>query len=150
MRRLPALIRLLPLTALLLAIPARADSVVVVAHPQTPPLDHATICRAFLGKIIEVGGTPIIPVNLPPGTPGRNAFMALVMDQSDEKYIDYWTVRRYIGKGAPPREFASAGDALAFISRTPGAVGYAADEVVSGHAGENAVSHRLVIVLARP
>lgn len=142
MHGLLALVRLLPLTAWLLAAPAQAEGVMVVAHPRTPPLDAQTISRAFLGKIIEVGGTPIIPVNLPSGTPGRIAFMTLVMDQSDEKYIDYWTVRRYIGKGAPPREFASTPDALAFIARTPGAIGYVADDSVVGFG--------VVIVLARP
>lgn len=33
-------------------------------------------------------------------------------------------VRRYIGKGKPPRELASSTDIIAFVQATPGAIGY--------------------------
>ena len=36
----------------------------------------------------------------------------------------YWTVRRYIGKGAPPREITKSADLIRFVTTTPGAIGY--------------------------
>jgi hypothetical protein len=52
--------------------------------------------------------------------------MEQIMAQDDEKFIAYWTVRRYIGKRSPPREFASLQEQLEFVRSTPGAVGYLA------------------------
>jgi hypothetical protein len=43
-------------------------------------------------------------------------------------------VRRYIGKGSPPREFGSIELQLEFLRNTPGAVGYldASSEIEPG------------------
>lgn len=96
----------------------------VVAHPNTPPVNRGVLQKIFLGKVIEVDGTSVIPVNLAPGDPDRRVFMTRVMEQDDEKFISYWTVRRYIGKGAPPREFSSLPELLDYVRQTPGAIGY--------------------------
>ena len=42
----------------------------------------------------------------------------------EEKYTAYWTVRRYIGKGASPHELTSSADVINFVKSTPGAIGY--------------------------
>jgi len=67
---------------------------------------------------------PVVVVNLASGEPLRERFMANVMREDDEKYIAYWTVRKYVGKGAPPREFRSVAEVIAFVQSTAGAVGY--------------------------
>lgn len=103
------------------AVPAR---LLVVAHPDTPPIDEDTLQRIYLGKVVEVAGRPIIPVNLAKGNAARKQFMEQVLSQDDDKFIAYWTVRRYIGKGSPPREFASADQQLEYLMNTPGAIGY--------------------------
>ena len=50
------------------------------------------------------------------------------------KFLSYWTVRRYIGKGSPPREFASMQEQLEVVRSTPGAVCYLAGgtDVIQG------------------
>jgi ABC-type phosphate transport system substrate-binding protein len=96
----------------------------VVAHPDTPAIDGETLQKIYLGRVVEVGGRPVVPVNLSKGSAVRRAFMEQVMEQDDEKFVAYWTVRRYIGKGSPPREFASVEEQLDFLKKTPGAVGY--------------------------
>ena len=106
---------------------ALRGSLLVVANPDTPALDESTLQRVYLGKVVEVDGRPIIPVNLPKGNVLRRTFMEQVMTNDDEKYIAYWTVRRYIGQGTPPREFATLEQQLEFVRTTPGAVGYADD-----------------------
>ena len=109
-------------------------SVLVVAHADTPPLTEDTLQKVYLGKIVQIDGRPVIPVNLARGSALRNDFMGQVLAQDDDKFIAYWTVRRYIGKGSPPREFASIEEQLQFIRSTPGAVGYVdpSVEVVPG------------------
>src|SRR5262247_155737 len=99
-------------------------SVLVVAHPDTPALDEQTLQKIYLGKIVEVEGRPIIPVNLARGNVMRKHFMERILAQDDDKFIAYWTVRRYIGKGSPPREFASVEQQLEYLRNTPGAIGY--------------------------
>jgi hypothetical protein len=141
----------LPATILLLALPlvvtgainpSPGYSVVVVANVDTPPLNEATLQRVYLGKVVEIDGRPIIPVNLPKGNVLRRTFMEQVLTNDDEKYIAYWTVRRYIGQGTPPREFATVEQQLEFVRTTPGAVGYADESA--------AVKQGLKVLLRKP
>ena len=106
------------------------EGVVVIAHPDTPAITEDTLQKIYLGKVVEVDGRPIVPVNLSKGNILRFAFMQQVMAQDDDKFTAYWTVRRYIGKGSPPREFSSVREQLEFVRVTPGAVGYG--EVAGG------------------
>ena len=103
---------------------APAQVLVVVAHPDTPALNEDTLQKIYLGKVIEVSGRAVIPVNLTKGDVSRKAFMEQVMGQDDEKFVAYWTVRRYIGKGSPPREFGTIKEQLEYVRATPGAIGY--------------------------
>jgi hypothetical protein len=96
----------------------------VVANVDTPVLSEETLQKIYLGKVVEVNGRAVIPVNLTKGNVVRKAFMEQVLTQDDEKFIAYWTVRRYIGKGTPPREFDTIEQQLQFLRATPGAVGY--------------------------
>jgi len=99
----------------------------VVANVDTPPLDEETLQKVYLGKVVEVDGHPIIPVNLAKGNALRDAFMQQYLARDDEKFVAYWTVRRYIGQGTPPREFRTVEEQLAFVRATPGAIGYVDD-----------------------
>jgi hypothetical protein len=105
-----------------------AELLFVVAHVDTPTLNEDTLQKIFLGKIVEVNGRQVIPVNLTKGNALRTAFMEQFLHQDDEKFIAYWTVRRYIGQGTPPREFATVDQQLEFLRKTPGAVGYVDDK----------------------
>ena len=108
--------------ALCLALPAAAD-VVVVGNANLPKLDAETLNKIYTGRVIQVGGVSVVPVNLKPGNKLRGQFLSELLNSDDERYIAYWTVRRYIGKGVPPREMDS-GELLNFIQATPGALGY--------------------------
>ena len=99
-------------------------SVLVVAHADTPSVSEDTLQKIYLGKVVEIDGKPVIPVNLARGNALRKDFMGQVLAQDDDKYIAYWTVRRYIGKGSPPRDFSSVEEQIEYIRTTPGAVGY--------------------------
>jgi ABC-type phosphate transport system substrate-binding protein len=114
------------------ALAADTD-VVVIAHPSVPVLDISTVYRLYTGRAIEVAGNPVTVVNAAPGSSLRDRFLNVYLQQNDEKYRAYWTVRRHIGKGVPPREFKSAAEVLEFVQRTPGAIGYVeAGEVKAG------------------
>jgi ABC-type phosphate transport system substrate-binding protein len=100
------------------------DSVIVIGHAALRALDADTVKRIYTGRVIELGGQDLRPVNLVPGHPLRQRFLASVLGQSEEDYLAYWTVRRYIGKGTPPRELDGTGMVIEYVRRTPGALGY--------------------------
>lgn len=96
----------------------------VIGHPGLPRLDAATLQRLYTGRAIEVAGQPVTVVNLPAGSALRQRFLAVFLATDEDRYRAYWTVRRHVGKGAPPRELDSAGAVMDFVAGTPGAIGY--------------------------
>lgn len=103
----------------------QADSgVVVVGHAALPRIDAALVQRLFTGRAIEVGVQLATPVHLRGGHPLRQRFLAGFLQTDEDRYRAYWTVRRHVGKGAPPREVDSVAELLEFVARTPGALGY--------------------------
>ncbi|MBI5259463.1 MAG: hypothetical protein HY855_23380 [Burkholderiales bacterium] len=104
--------------------PARAEDTLVVIANSALKLDAEALKRVYTGRLVELDNLALRPVNLAPGHALRRRFLAAVMQQSEEDYLAYWTVRRYIGKGVPPRDLASPADVVDFVQRTPGAIGY--------------------------
>ena len=100
------------------------ERVVVIGHPTVKRLDGPTVARIYTGRVIEVDGVSITAVNANAGTSLRNRFLQVFLGQDEEKYTAYWTVRRYIGKGASPRELSKTSDIIRFVTSTPGAIGY--------------------------
>jgi ABC-type phosphate transport system substrate-binding protein len=101
-----------------------AGEIVVIGNSNVPKMDMVTIQKIYTGKFISVAGINITPIGAKPGTAARNRFLQDFLNQDEEKYTAYWTVRRYIGKGAPPAELSNAEDVIRYVQNTPGAVGY--------------------------
>ncbi|MEI7670945.1 MAG: hypothetical protein WCK00_02410 [Deltaproteobacteria bacterium] len=108
----------------LLVAKALAGDIVVIGNSNVPKMDTTTIQKIYTGKFISVSGVSVKPVGEKPGTPARNRFLKEFLDQDEEKFTAYWTVRRYIGKGTPPVELANAAAVISYVLSTPGAVGY--------------------------
>lgn len=128
-----ALHRLLAVLVLLVATlwpgqAARAadEGFVVIGHPGIPRVDVATLQRLYTGRAIEVGNLAVTVLNAAPGNPVRDRFLAAVVGMDSERYAAYWTVRRHVGKGVPPREVRSAAELAELVLSTPGAIGYLA------------------------
>jgi ABC-type phosphate transport system substrate-binding protein len=100
------------------------EALVLIGHPTVPRIDLPTAQRLYTGRAVEVGGVAVVVLNAAPGSRLRERFMAAVLNQDDDKYVAYWTVRKHIGKGTPPREMRSAAEVIDFVQSTPGAVGY--------------------------
>ena len=97
---------------------------VLIGSPGLPHIDASTVARLYTGRTIEVGGQPVSVVNAPAGSALRQRFLAVFVQQDDDQYRAYWTVRRHVGKGVPPRELATSTDVIAYVLANPGAVGY--------------------------
>lgn len=110
----------------LLITPAQSEQsdIVIIGSPDLPKMDVETIAKIYTGKIISVNGISVKPLNMKSGTAIRNRFLQIFLNQNDEDYIAYWAVRRYIGRGTPPKESDSSADVIRFVQSTPGAIGY--------------------------
>ncbi len=100
--------------------------VVVIAHQSVPKMDIKTVGKVFTGKIITVSGAAISAVNQK-NQNVKNKFLQNFVGLDEEKYIAYWTVRKYIGKGVPPKELSSSEEVIRYVQATPGAIGYIDD-----------------------
>jgi hypothetical protein len=118
------ILRLLPLFLWLFARHAWSQNIAVIGHAALPKIDAVTVQKVYTGKIVEISGQPITVINLVPGHALRNRFLATFLDQDEEKYAAYWTVRRFIGKGTPPKELASSAEMVEFVQSHSGAIGY--------------------------
>ncbi|MBS4095658.1 MAG: hypothetical protein KGZ83_02330 [Sulfuricella sp.] len=103
---------------------AYGGDIVVIGNGNVPKMDSATIQKIYTGKLISVSGVSVVPVGVKPGMAARNRFLQDFLNQDEEKFTAYWTVRRYIGKGVPPAEMASTAEVISHVQATPGAVGY--------------------------
>ena len=118
-------IRMLLVVLACVACEANATGhVVVIGHAGLGKLDVATLEKIYMGKVIEVNGIPVTAINANSGSDLRNRFLHTYLNRDEDGYTAYWTVRRYIGKGAPPREFSNSADVIDFIKSTTGAIGY--------------------------
>lgn len=123
----PFLVLALLLAGLLGGGPARADErdgVVLIGHAGVPRIDAATAQKLYTGRAVELGGVAVSVFNAPAGSKARERFMATVLAMDDDKYVAYWTVRRHVGKGTPPREFRSAAELIEHVQTHPGSIGY--------------------------
>lgn len=101
-----------------------AGGVVVIGHTGLGHLDAATLQKIYTGKVIELDGVAVTAINAHAGSELRNRFLRAFLNQDEDRYTAYWTVRRYIGKGASPREMPTSTDVINFVKTTPGAIGY--------------------------
>jgi len=123
----PFLLLALLLAGLLGGGLARADErdgVVLIGHAGVPRIDAATAQKLYTGRAVELGGMTVNVFNAPAGSKARERFMASVMAMDDDKYVAYWTVRKHVGKGTPPREFRSAAELIEHVQAHPGSIGY--------------------------
>lgn len=111
-----------------------AQSVVVVGHAGVRKLDSGTVLRIYTGRTVEVDGSAVTAINAPTGSPVRSRFLQNCLRQDEDRYTAHWTVRKYIGKGASPREIPRSADVLTFVSSTPGAIGYVDESDIDARA----------------
>jgi ABC-type phosphate transport system, periplasmic component len=105
---------------------ASSLKLVVITASVAPRLsfDRYTLRNVFLEKIfVDKDGRRLIPVNLPAGSPLREAFAQEVTHLPDAQQGDYWN-RQYFQGVSPPYVLASQQAVVRFVAVTPGAVGY--------------------------
>jgi hypothetical protein len=119
--------------------------VAVIASRHAPhlALDRGVLRNVYLKKVfVDQDGQRLIPVNLPPGAPLRDAFVRAVIHMPDAQLQDYWN-RQYFQGVSPPYVLGSQAAVARFVAETPGALGY----VLPCYAGDGV---RVVLMLSLP
>ena len=89
-------------------------------------LSRETLRNIYLKKIfVDDDGHRLIPVNLPPESPLREAFTRTLIRMPDNRLQDYWN-RQYFQGVSPPYVLGSQQAVVRFVASTPGAIGYVA------------------------
>jgi len=116
--------------SLLLAatFPALAQSVAVIVNPKNASAVSAEqISNIFLGKSNELLG-----IDLPDGSPVRDAFYHKVTGKDGAQLKAYWAKLVFTGKAQPLKELASDADVKKFVAGNPTAIGYIDKAAVDG------------------
>lgn len=111
---------------LIWSIIARADELIIIAHPDVPvaSLSTSELSGIYLLKMtLWGGGGNIVPVNREAASQIRALFTDSVMHQSPNALNAYWNQMHFKGK-TPPLVQESDQSVLAFVQRVPGAIGY--------------------------
>lgn len=75
-------------------------------------------------------GSPVRPLNLPPGTPERAEFDRVVLNMSPDRSAQYWIDRQVRGDEPAPKAIAKADIVARLIPTLAGSIGYVpADKV---------------------
>jgi ABC-type phosphate transport system substrate-binding protein len=75
-------------------------------------------------------GTPIRPLNLPPGSTERVVFDRVVLHLEPDQSAQYWVDRMVRGEEAAPKAIAKADIVLRLVPTLPGAIAYVPEEKV--------------------
>jgi ABC-type phosphate transport system substrate-binding protein len=114
----------------------------VIVHPQNAEqtLERPFLANAFLKKVTRwPNGEVVRPVDLPLASPARRKFSEEVLGRSVSAVRSYWQQLIFSGRDIPPPELDSDAAVIAYVLRTPGAVGYVSGSAALGAAKPVAV-----------
>lgn len=108
------------------AVGAASAEVYVVSSASLPinEIGKLELRSIYKGRLSQVNGHRLTPLNSAPGTTDRDAFLERIMNQNELDYTGYWHVRRYTGQGTPPTEVGNQEELFAALKAQPDGIGY--------------------------
>jgi ABC-type phosphate transport system substrate-binding protein len=103
----------------------------VIVNPQVKGsrMTGAALTQIFLKQAVKWGdGSPVLPVDQSVKSPVRSAFSQRLLERPVMEVQIYWNRRLAEGIMPPPVRTTDQ-DVLAFVARTPGAIGYVSSDV---------------------
>ena len=109
------------------------DIVVIIVHPRrTSQLSLEDVAQIYLKRRrFWDDGSPVVPLNLPSGTPLRERFSRVVLRDSEARLVEYWN-RQYFYGIFPPATLASTEAVRRYVASDPNAIGYLPASEVDG------------------
>jgi ABC-type phosphate transport system substrate-binding protein len=105
------------------------DGFVVIVHPSTSvaELSRRDVSGLFLKRVSHwPSGAEVAAVEPPERSPARDRFCRVVHGKSVAAVKAHWNRMIFAGREVPPIEKDSDAEVVAFVQRTPGAIGYVA------------------------
>lgn len=122
----------------------------VIVHPSKAEvrMSASLLKQIFTRQLLFwPDGTPIVPINFPPGDPLRVVFDRVVLGMSPDRAGEYWIDQMVRARAQPPRKLASAGLALRVVTQLKGAIAYVPASIVTAdvHAAAQIADGKLVV-----
>src|SRR4051794_1439387 len=117
-------------TMCIVAVPAAlAGDVAIIANSsiKASEISESDLRDIFQGEKSSLDSSKAVPVILNKGA-AHQAFLDKHMGKSDAAFRAMWRKQVFTGKGSMPREFESEESLAAYVSSTPGAIGYVSSE----------------------
>jgi PBP superfamily domain len=123
--RAPAAALALAVLLLEFGVPAAAQELVVIVHPErSDAITLDQLAQIYLKKRRHWrGGEGIVPVNREAESREREAFARQVFSETAQQLSVYWNRQYFLGV-LPPATLASDRAVLAFVAREQRAIGY--------------------------
>lgn len=104
---------------------AQTAAPVLIANTSVPdhPISKTEVQNIFLGKVTKIDETKVTFVILKSGDVHAD-FLATYLSRTPAQYSQYWKKLIFSGKGKSPKAFENEAELLAYITQTPGAIGY--------------------------
>ncbi|WP_428738322.1 hypothetical protein [Sulfurimonas sp.] len=96
---------------------------VIIVNNSMKDLTNSEIRAIFLKKIIYIGDTKIVPINLEAGDPIRINFQEHFLHMNFRQLKTYWMKQHYLGH-RPPISMKSQESIKTFVHKVNGAIGY--------------------------
>jgi ABC-type phosphate transport system substrate-binding protein len=108
-----------------------AQDVIVITNGGSTTLAKTDIEQLFLGKKTSWGTSKVVIATLKTGT-AHETFMKEYMGKQPDQYLMYWKQLVFTGRGTMPQAFTTDQELIAFVAKTPGAIGYISPAGKSG------------------
>ena len=111
----------------------------IIIHPSNSAraVDKGFLSDAFLKKVTRwPSGETIRPLDQRPDTAVRRSFSRGILKRTVAAVRSYWQQRIFSGRDVPPPELDSDASVIAYVERTPGAVGYVSADAKLGSSRE--------------
>lgn len=104
--------------------------VVVIVNKDNPAvsISPADIKRVYLGKLGELGGTRVVPINQTLDSDIAKAFLGTHVNMDATAYKEYWVAQQVKGAGVAPMIQKTSLNVRTMIAQLPGAIGYVYEE----------------------
>lgn len=124
---LPNLMILICMTLLSIVQGAAAEetySIIIHATNPTASLSSAEVMNMFLGKKVSWDDGKKIEIVTLKDSAIHQEFLKDYVKKTPQQFLCYWRQMLFAGKGAIPKTCDSEAEAVDFISKTPGSIGY--------------------------
>ncbi len=105
---------------------ADTKNVTVITHPSVSDksISKSDLKKIYLGTKIKWGNKKKIHfVTLKSGD-GHKSLLKAYINKTPSQFKNYWKKRVFTGKGKMPKSFKSDKEMIAYVAKTPGAIGY--------------------------